>query len=101
MGQPKIINNRPLLYGGGLTSSPNYEYFVNCLTELFTCDIVNLYKDTLILSKNNKKRRDTMKRNPYQTNKGGEIKAPTSPSAGDPKATVKTGSDLRAPKGRK
>lgn len=42
-----------------------------------------------------------MAKNPYQTNKGGMIKAPTSPSAGDPKATVKTGSDLRAPKGRK
>jgi hypothetical protein len=42
-----------------------------------------------------------MKRNPYQTNKGGEIKAPTNPSAGDPKATSISGSDLRAPKGRK
>ena len=42
-----------------------------------------------------------MAKNPYQTNKGGEIKAPTSPSAGDPKASSISGGDLRAPKGRK
>lgn len=40
--------------------------------------------------------------NPYQTNKGGEIRAPRNPSSGDPKATtIKTTGDLRAPKGRK
>ena len=35
----------------------------------------------------------------YATNKGGYIKAPTSVSKGDPKATVKKGNDLRVRKG--
>jgi hypothetical protein len=42
-----------------------------------------------------------MKNNPYQTNKGGEIKAPRNPSSGDPKATtIKSKGDLRSPKGK-
>ena len=42
-----------------------------------------------------------MKNNPYQTNKGGEIKAPKSPSAGDPRATsIKTSGDLRVKRGK-
>jgi hypothetical protein len=36
-----------------------------------------------------------MKNNPYQTNKGGVIKAPKSQSQGAPKATVTKGGDLR------
>lgn len=40
--------------------------------------------------------------NPYQTNKGGEIKPPKNPSAGDPRTTsIKSNGDLRSPKGRK
>lgn len=35
------------------------------------------------------------KKNPYVTNRGGRIEAPTSPSAGDPRATVTKGDDLR------
>jgi hypothetical protein len=43
-----------------------------------------------------------MKKNPYQTNQIGIIKAPGNPSSGDPKATtIKSSGDLRAPKGRK
>lgn len=34
-------------------------------------------------------------KNPYATNRGGKINAPTSVGAGDPKATVKRGDDLR------
>ena len=34
-------------------------------------------------------------KNPYATNRGGRINAPSSVSAGDPKATVKRGDDLR------
>lgn len=38
-----------------------------------------------------------MAKNVYQTNKGGEIKAPCKPSGGDPKATtIKTNGDLRS-----
>lgn len=33
--------------------------------------------------------------NPYVTNRGGKINAPTSPSVGDPRATVTKGDDLR------
>jgi hypothetical protein len=40
-----------------------------------------------------------MKNNPYQTNKGGHIKAPKSQSKDSPKATVTKGDDLRV--GRK
>ena len=36
-----------------------------------------------------------MKKNPYQTNKGGIIKAPTSQSKDSPKASVIKGDDLR------
>ena len=39
--------------------------------------------------------------NPYATNKGGLIKSPKSPSAGDPKATKTVGNDLRVKKGGK
>ena len=42
-----------------------------------------------------------MKKNPYATNKGDLIKAPKSPSAGDPKATKTVGNDLRVKKGGK
>lgn len=39
--------------------------------------------------------------NPYQTNKGGLIKAPKSVGAGDPKATsIKSQTDLRVKKGK-
>jgi len=41
------------------------------------------------------------KKNPYVTNQGGYIKAPTTPSKGDPRATVtvaKKGGDLRGGK---
>ncbi len=41
------------------------------------------------------------KKNPYVTNKGGYIKAPTKPSQGDPRATVtvaRSGGDLRGGK---
>lgn len=41
-----------------------------------------------------------MSKNPYATNKGGEIKAPTKPSNGDPKTTKTTGNDLRVKKGK-
>jgi hypothetical protein len=33
--------------------------------------------------------------NPYATNRGGKIDAPKTPSAGDPRATVTKGDDLR------
>lgn len=36
-----------------------------------------------------------MKKNAYQTNKGGVIKAPTSQTKDSPKATVIKGNDLR------
>lgn len=39
--------------------------------------------------------------NRFATNKGGVIKPPKSPSAGDPKATVTKGNDLRNGKGNK
>lgn len=42
-----------------------------------------------------------MKKNPYATNKGGLIKTPKNPSAGDPKATKIVGNDLRVKKGGK
>lgn len=49
----------------------------------------------------NKKERQTMKKNPYQTNQIGIIKAPGNPSSGDPKATtIKSKGDLRSPKGK-
>jgi hypothetical protein len=35
------------------------------------------------------------RKNPYATNRGGRIEAPTRPAANDPKATVKRGDDLR------
>ena len=41
------------------------------------------------------------KKNPYATNKGGYIKAPSKPSAGDPRATKTVaghGKDLRSGK---
>lgn len=41
------------------------------------------------------------KGNSFATNKGGVIKPPKSPSAGDPRATVTKGSDLRNGKGGK
>lgn len=34
-------------------------------------------------------------KNPYATNRGGKISAPTNVGAGDPKASVKRGDDLR------
>ena len=34
-------------------------------------------------------------KNPYDTNRGGKISAPTSVGAGDPTASVKRGDDLR------
>lgn len=33
--------------------------------------------------------------NPYATNRGGKIDAPKAPAAGDPRATVTKGDDLR------
>lgn len=33
--------------------------------------------------------------NPYVTNRGGKIDAPAKPAAGDPRATVTKGDDLR------
>ena len=35
------------------------------------------------------------KQNPYATNKGGKINAPFHPERDDPKATRRTGDDLR------
>jgi hypothetical protein len=41
------------------------------------------------------------KSNPYQTNKGGLIKAPKNVGAGDPKpTTIKSKTDLRVKKGK-
>jgi hypothetical protein len=34
-------------------------------------------------------------KNPYVTNRGGRIEAPTAPASGDPRATVTKGDDLR------
>lgn len=38
----------------------------------------------------------TERKNPYATNRGGKINAPTSPLVNEPKAIVKRGDDLRA-----
>lgn len=40
-------------------------------------------------------------KNPYATNKGGKIQAPTNPAAGDPKVTKTVGNDLRVKSGKK
>ena len=39
--------------------------------------------------------KNTLRKNPYATNRGGKIDALHSPSSGDPKATVTKGDDLR------
>lgn len=39
--------------------------------------------------------KNTFQKNPYATNRGGKVNAPHNPSAGDPRATVTKGDDLR------
>ena len=39
--------------------------------------------------------KNTPHNNPYATNRGGKIDSPKNPSAGDPRATVTKGDDLR------
>ena len=46
-------------------------------------------------------KKETNRKNPYATNKGGKIEAPSPVSTGDPKATKTCGDDLRTRKGRK
>ena len=46
------------------------------------------------------KKNQTKSGGTYATNKGGLIKAPRTPSAGDPKATRKNGKDLRVKGGK-
>ena len=40
-------------------------------------------------------------KNPYATNKGGKIQAPTNPAAADPKVNKVVGNELRVKKGKK
>ncbi len=39
--------------------------------------------------------KNTPKKNPYATNRGGKLTAPHAPASGDPRATVTKGDDLR------
>ncbi len=46
-------------------------------------------------------KKDIKCKNPYATNKGGKIEAPTPVGTGDPKATKTVGDDLRVRPSRK
>ena len=46
-------------------------------------------------------KKETTRKNPYATNKGGKIESPTPVGTGDPKATKTVGDDLRSRPTRK